>query len=80
VMYGYGFNMGWGGGLLLILFWGIVIVLAIWVLRWLFSSSQPRQPDPAPSAEDIAKTRYARGEVSREDYLALIADMENQER
>ncbi len=77
-MNGYGFDMWWGGGLLMILFWIVVIALAIWVLRWLFAGSQPQQITTAPSAADIAKARYARGEISREQYHALIEDLSTQ--
>lgn len=77
-MNGYGFDMWWGGGLLMILFWVVVIALAIWVLRWLFAGSQSQQPATTQSAVDVAKARYARGEISREQYRALIEDLSSQ--
>lgn len=75
--YGYGAEM-WGGGLLMILFWVAVVVLIVWALRLLFVSSQPHQPSPTHSTADIAAARYARGEISREDYLAFVEDLKHQ--
>jgi putative membrane protein len=64
--------MGMGFGLLFILlFWGGLVVLAIWLVRSLFpSASQP--PASASirglSAREILDLRYARGELGREEY------------
>jgi len=79
-MHGYGFDgwgMFWGGGLLMILFWIGVIALIVWGLKALLTNERaPQRPSPTLSALDIAKARYARGEISREEYLALIADLQ----
>lgn len=65
--YGY----GWGGGLLMLLsmlLWVAVIALLVWALiRWLGPRSagggmQPPGPT-GPSAMEILRQRYARGEI-----------------
>ncbi len=67
---------GWGwmviGWLLMIAFWGGIIALIVWAVR--------RATDRGPvehkrSPLDIAKERYARGEISREEFEQLKKDL-----
>jgi putative membrane protein len=65
--------MGFGilGLLLMVLLWGGLIALAVWLVRSLFP--QATQPPAAAggqgvSAREILDRRYARGEISREEY------------
>ena len=79
-MHGYGFDgwgMPWGGGLLMILFWLTVIGLILWGLTSLLTSNKaaPQQPRLAPPPLEIAQARYARGDMSRDEYLALVVDL-----
>ena len=69
MMGGFGLTagFGWLGMLVMGLFWVGVIVLVVWGLSSLFSSRQ--QPNVTPGAEEILKQRYARGEISREEFL-----------
>ena len=65
-------GLGMGFGLLLmILFWGGLISLAVWLVRALFPHTG-RSPALAAgrglSAHEILDRRYARGEISREQY------------
>jgi len=71
-------GMGLGGGLMMVLFWGVLIVGAVWLARGLFPNGQ--QPPasatrPDASAEDILKQRYARGEISKEQYDQMRHDL-----
>jgi putative membrane protein len=82
MMWGNGFGMGGGwllGGLMMLLFWAAVIGLIVWAIWALTRSQQGRvvtQKPQAPArsapqgdrALQIAKERYARGEISREQY------------
>ena len=68
-----GLEMGIGIGdiVLMILFWTGPIALAIWLIRLLFPPV--RQPPAPPSRRDptarqILDQRFARGEISREEY------------
>ena len=68
MMGGYGMmaGMGWLGLLLMALFWVGVILLVVWGL----SNAFPKQRQAIePDAAEILKRRYARGEISREEYL-----------
>ena len=67
--------MGWGMGfglLLMIVFWGGLIALGVWLVRALFPHAN--QPPPAGhdlSAREILERRFARGEISAEEYDAI---------
>lgn len=77
-MHGYGWEglpMFWGGWWML-LFWALVIGLAIWGLRVLFGSpNAPSYGTRELSPLEIAQRRYARGDISREAYLTLVDDL-----
>ncbi len=71
-----GFDMFGFGMLMMVLFWLVVIGGAIWLVVWLVRGNQARGvPKDAntvltdrQTALDILKTRYARGEISKEQY------------
>ena len=70
------FNWGWWGMglgmLLMIVFWGGLIALITWIVMKLIRSGQ--QPSSATPLE-IAKARYAKGEISREEFERLKEDL-----
>lgn len=85
-----GGNWLWGlfGILLMIAFWVGIIVLAFFAIRAIGRSA--RSPEDRPdeyarrpgtdargeSALEILQARYARGEISREEYLEMKRDLE----
>ena len=76
MMHGYGF--GFGGVLMMILFWGLLIVGAVWLIRSLLSGgkySTFQRSDREESAKEILDRRYARGELSREEYETIKQDL-----
>jgi putative membrane protein len=81
MMHGFGFDgwgMFWGGGLLMILFWMSVIALILWGLRSLWTNEKtPQLARSTLSALEMAQARYARGEISRNEYLAMVADLQS---
>jgi putative membrane protein len=71
-----GFGMG-GGGLLMLLFWVAVIVAAVLAVRWLWDQGQPRRaPGDDDRALEILRTRYARGEIDREEFEEKRGDLQ----
>ena len=63
---------GWGilMMLMMLLFWVAIIVVIIVGIRWLLTSGRWQAPaERGPeSALDILKKRYARGEISKEEF------------
>jgi putative membrane protein len=82
----HGFGFGWGGmifgGLLMLLFWGVVIALIVLAVRAL---SRPGSGPVAPSAGspgqardpalEILRERYARGEISKDEFNSMRQDL-----
>ena len=71
-------GFGWLGMVLLFLFWLLVIVGAVWLMKSIFpAGSQPNDPAKLNhmSAREILDHRYARGELTREHYLSMIEDL-----
>ena len=82
MMWGMGCCGGWGGlGMILaVVFWGVVLY-GLFLLFRSFSTSRPSgMTGPAgPSRRDaleILKERYARGEITREEFLSMKKDLE----
>jgi putative membrane protein len=67
-------GMGWWmifGGAWMVLFWGGVVWLIAWSITRLSRDGGPRNE----SAMDIAKRRYAKGEITKEQYDQLRHDL-----
>jgi putative membrane protein len=67
MMGGYGMmaGLGWLGMLVMAMFWIGVIMLIVWGVSNVFSAKQPR---PSIDPGEILKERFARGEISSEEY------------
>ena len=64
-------GFGMFGLLFMLLFWGGLITLAAWLISALFPRDGRRllsSPDQELSAREILDSRYARGEITREQY------------
>ncbi len=57
----------WGIGMMLMMlvFWGLVIVALVLGIRWLVTQGREPRTD---SALDILRQRYARGEINKEEF------------
>ena len=80
--YGWGWGMhpmwgvwgAWGIAMMvmMLLFWGVVIVGIVLGIRWLVDQGREPQRD---TAMDILRQRYARGDVTKEEFEAKKRDL-----
>jgi putative membrane protein len=79
--YGYGGHMmggmgGWGMGGLMLVFWGLVLFGLILMINWLLAATRSESNGRRTcDALDILKTRYAKGEIDREDYEQMRREL-----
>ena len=68
-------GMGWWmafGGLWMVVFWGGLIALIVWgITKLTRRSDSATKRDPL----DVAKERYAKGEISREEFEQIKKDL-----
>ena len=71
MMSGFGLmaGVGWLGMLTMLLFWVGVLALVIWGVSNLFPT---RQLTSGIDAVEIVRQRFARGEISHEEYLQAV--------
>jgi len=68
-------GMGWWmdfGWIWMVVFWGGLIALIVWGVKKL---SQRDGPTPKHNSLDIAKERYAKGEITKADFDQLKKDL-----
>lgn len=73
--YGY-MGSGWGVVMVLgmLLFWVLVALAVVWLVRTTGRPQLPSEPRPgSATAEQILAERLARGEIEPEDYRARLA-------
>jgi putative membrane protein len=82
MMHGYGYGgFGWIGLIFnLVITIGIlvgIILLVVWVVRQISPSAKKRSSGVGtiPSAVETLKVRYAKGEISREEYQQILRDI-----
>ena len=73
---GYGMGGDWGLGMLL--FWGLVVVGIVLLVRWLSSEAGRNAPPVSGDRQalDIARGRFARGEITAEELEAIKRGLE----
>ncbi len=63
-------------GIGMLLFWGALILVPFLLVKSLFQSRQARPNDQtADTPKQILEQRYARGEITREQYLLMMEDI-----
>jgi putative membrane protein len=68
---------GWGMGLMMLLgliFWGGVIALIVWAITRM-TRRETHSGGGQPGPLDIARERYARGEITKEQFEQLKKDL-----
>jgi putative membrane protein len=76
-MMDWGYGIGWFGPIMMGIFWILIIVAIIFLIRWLIASSSFKSHGlkSEESAIEILKRRYARGEINKEEFLEKKKDL-----
>ncbi len=69
-----GFGMGWMffGWIFMVLFWGAVLLLIIWLYKQITGTNDVA---PKENALDILKKRYAKGEIGKKEFEEKKKDL-----
>ncbi len=75
-MMGFGMHSFWGFTYMF-LFWGLIVIGIIYLVRNLNNNKDGRGNDNGQrdNAIQIARTRYARGEISKEEFKEILDDL-----
>lgn len=70
-------GFGWFGFMMMAIFWFVIIAAAVGLFNNLFPQSRQTTSGDAPvTAVAILKKRYARGEISQEEFEAMRHNIE----
>jgi len=70
----YGWEMGFGfGWIAMIIFWALLILGIVYLVKMIAGSS--KKEDKQDTAIDILKMRYAKGEISKEEFEKIKDDL-----
>jgi putative membrane protein len=69
--WGGDYGMGFGGGIFMILFWVLIILGVVYLVRILLGSGSEANK-PHETAREVLEKRFARGEITREEFEEAI--------
>jgi len=72
--WGWGFGWWFGGMIMMVLFWIVVVVGIVALIKLLFSRSPGKRS--SQSALEILRKRYARGEITKEEFENMKKDID----
>ncbi len=72
-----GYGMGWIGDILMIVFWILIIVGLVFLIKWLIQSTGRDKAigSGGNRSLEILKERYARGEIDKEEFETKKKDL-----
>ena len=72
-----GYGMGWFGGILMIVFWILIIVGLVFLIKWLIQSTGRDKTSERGGNRplEILKERYARGEIDKAEFDSKKKDL-----
>lgn len=72
-----GWGMGWFGGIFMMIFWVLILVGLIFLIKWLIQSTNRVKSDAVNGnrALGILKERYARGEIDTAEFETMKLEL-----
>jgi len=71
-----GWGMGWFGIIFMLIFWVMVIVGLVSLIKWLIQTTSREQSEAGGGRVlDILKERYTRGEIDKREYKEMRKDL-----
>ena len=72
-----GWGMGWFGMIFMLLFWVLVIVGLIFLIKWLVQTTRKgaETSNGGSRAMEILMERYATGEINKEEFEGIKKDL-----
>ena len=72
-----GWGIGWFGGIFALVFWALLIVGLVFLIKWLsqISKGHTEVRHTGSRALEILSERYARGEIGKEEYEQKKRDL-----
>ena len=72
-----GYGMGWLGSILMIVFWILILVGLVFLIKWLIQSTGRDKTTGSGGNRslEILKERYARGEIDKEEFETKKKDL-----
>ena len=70
--YGNMFGWGFGGVIIMSVFWVVIILLVVWLIQGFSGKTKQER-----TALDILKERYAKGEINKEEFETKKKDLIN---
>lgn len=74
-MEGYGWGHMLFGGLMMVLFWGLIIALVVSFVRGQTRSEDEAVFQPRPTPLEFLQERYAKGEIDKQEYEERRKDL-----
>ena len=73
-----GWGMGWFGMIFMAIFWGLIIVGLVLLIKWLIQATKkgPEAVHSGSRALEILKERYAMGEIGKEEFEEKKRDLQ----
>lgn len=71
-------GMGWFGMIFMFVFWGLIIVGIVFLVKWVMQTAGNRSGSLATTnskSMDILKERYARGEITHDEFVSMKNDI-----
>ena len=72
-----GYGMGWFGGIVMIVFWILILVGLIFLIKWLIQSigRDKATGSSGNRSLEILKERYAKGEIDKQEFESKKKDL-----